>query len=167
MSGKPEIWKPIPENPAYSVSDQGRVIGPKGIVNPTIGERGYLRFSAMVEGKKRTLHVHQLVCRLFHGEAPEGKPFALHNNHNKTDCRKENLRWGSHLENMEDRRLAGRIHRRLTREEVEEIRRRHADGESQGSLGRAFGVTQQYIGKLVKGKTWKDLGNDVASSVNS
>jgi len=44
---------------------------------------------------------------------------------------------------------------RLNAEAAAEIRRRHAEGESQASLGRAYAVTTQSIKNILKGKTWQ------------
>lgn len=152
-----EVWRTLAIRADYYISNLGRVKGPRGIINTKPGERGYLRFSLMQGGKKHNIAVHQEVCRAFHPDTYFEGAMALHRNHIKTDCREENLYWGTHQQNMDDRKQAGRISTRLTAEEVQEIRRRHKAGESQGSLGRAFGVTQQYVGKLVKGVTWKDV----------
>src|SRR6476660_8797137 len=45
---------------------------------------------------------------------------------------------------------------RLNAEAAADIRRRHAEGESQASLARAYGVTTQSIKNIVRGKTWRD-----------
>lgn len=45
----------------------------------------------------------------------------------------------------------------LTPEQVTEIRRRAAAGESRRSLAAAFGRTTDSIKNVVEGKTWKDV----------
>jgi hypothetical protein len=47
---------------------------------------------------------------------------------------------------------------KLTEEDVLEIRRRRALGETLTSLGRAFGVDMSTIGYVVRGKVWKHVG---------
>lgn len=47
--------------------------------------------------------------------------------------------------------------RKLNRDNVIEIRRRHADGETQDALGIEFGVRQNTINDLVQYRTWKDV----------
>lgn len=152
-----EQWKPLQERPDYLVSNLGRVWGPRGLITPKVGERGYLRFSLPVDGHKLNKPVHREVCKAFHPDTYFPGAFALHKNHVKTDCHESNLYWGTCQNNVDDRQKAGRTSTKLTAEQVQEIRRRHAAGESQGSLGRAFGITQQYTGKLVKGITWKEV----------
>ena len=72
-----------------------------------------------------------------------------------------NLVWGSAQENAEDRALHGTTARgkrqglaRLTEEDIPEVRRRAAGGESQRSLARAFGVSQPAISYAVRRETW-------------
>lgn len=157
-----EEWKTLPIHAGYQISNLGRVLGPRGLITPTDNGRGYLRFSVNVNGHKESVHVHQAVCELFNGEAPLDKPFALHDDNVKHNCRWDNLHWGSHQDNMDERATAGRIHcSKLNLQQVQEIRRLSLTGASNGSLGRQFGVTGQYVGKLVKGKlvkgkTWKE-----------
>ena len=53
--------------------------------------------------------------------------------------------------------LTGEAHTqaKLNWESVAEIRRRYAAGEMQTPLGADFGVSQQVISSIVRGKTWK------------
>lgn len=46
---------------------------------------------------------------------------------------------------------------KLTTAKVREIRRRFAEGESQGQLGKAFDVNQTTISLIVRGKTWRHV----------
>lgn len=51
-----------------------------------------------------------------------------------------------------------RHHRaKLTESSVREIRRRHAAGESQRSLGKQFGVSQPTVGQVVQLATWRHV----------
>lgn len=47
--------------------------------------------------------VHRLICRAFHGESPEDKPFVDHKNRIESDNRPENLRWVAAKENSANR----------------------------------------------------------------
>lgn len=47
--------------------------------------------------------------------------------------------------------------RKLTAEEVREIRREHRRGVSQGRLAKAYCVTQATIHQIVHRATWKDV----------
>lgn len=45
-------------------------------------------------------------------------------------------------------------HARLTEDLVREIRKAHADGESQGSIGRRLGIPQPHISRIVLRRSW-------------
>lgn len=55
-----------------------------------------------VQLQGKTYKAHQIVCRAFHGLAPEGKPCVDHINRTRDDNRPENLRWASIKENNDN-----------------------------------------------------------------
>jgi hypothetical protein len=57
-------------------------------------------------GKQMKVYVHDLVCRAFHGERPEGKEVA-HEDRNPSNNSAENLSWKTHAENQSDIRRHG------------------------------------------------------------
>lgn len=112
-----EIWSPVPGNPIYQASSQGRirslprwVKNPNGyalktgrILTPSQGTTDRLKVSIYEEdGSKTSRSVHSIVCSAFHGPAPEDKPWALHRNGDHRDNRPENLYWGTPKENAQD-----------------------------------------------------------------
>ncbi len=48
---------------------------------------------------------------------------------------------------------------KLTEDKVREARRLFAEGHSKRAIGRLMGVTDVNIGFIVRGKTWKEIGN--------
>ena len=52
--------------------------------------------------------------------------------------------------------MAGK--RKMTDEQVVEIRERHAAGETQKALADEFGLAQPVLGYLVRGITYSDVG---------
>lgn len=105
-----EQWKDVVgfEN-GYEVSNLGNVRSktrtlPDGRtfrgrpLKPWISE-GYARLTLP---NKTKVKVHRLVCRAFHGEPPEDKPFALHRNGDSLDNRADNLYWGDFVDNVAD-----------------------------------------------------------------
>jgi hypothetical protein len=50
----------------------------------------------------------------------------------------------------------------LSPEQVQEIRQRYSQGETQGSLCRAFNVSIGTIGRIVRGETWKQYEGPIA-----
>ena len=71
---------------------------------------------------------------------------------------------GTALDNIRDMELKGRRARgtriaraKLTDDDVREIRRRTAAGESQERVGRSFGIVQTAVSAIVHRKTWRHV----------
>jgi len=126
------------------------------------GRRGYGVFQ--LDGRARK--AHQVAYELSVGPIPSGK-ILLHVCDEPSCVRPSHLRPGTQKENVADmdakgrRRLQDYRNRRsysgpanpnakLTAEQVSEIRRRLGEGESLASLGRAFGVTPECVGRYKK-----------------
>lgn len=110
---EPEEWRPIPSLPGVMASSWGRVHklaaekdwrGRSGRkTRPTFGAKRHLRpnYPTMVVHWKGTglRKVSRLVLEAFVGAPFEGA-VAMHKNDDSTDNRIENLRWGTHAENL-------------------------------------------------------------------
>lgn len=126
--------------------------------------------------KNRTIRMHRSVAETHVGPCPPGME-CRHINGDSLDNRSENLKWGTHSENMRDCIRHGTLrgafragepclHNRgelngsakLKRSDVPEIRRRTAAGESQSSIARRYGVSRMAIWKIVEGKSWTHVG---------
>ena len=106
-----EVWRDVKGYEGlYQVSNMGRVksLGRKDrfgrvikerILEPAVTHNGYLRVGLHVDGKRKMLRVHRLVCEAFH-ENPDNKSEVNHVNENKTDNRACNLEWSTRRENI-------------------------------------------------------------------
>ncbi len=126
----------IPEWPGYAVTDDGHVIsfwqrdarqrcsgarsivGDDGRIMPTFDRRdrkgkptGYRSVCLSRAGKRKNFYVHELVLSVFVGPRPSTIHEVLHGNAERDDNRLSNLRWGTPLENAEDRERHGHVHR--------------------------------------------------------
>ena len=101
----------------------------------------------------RGIPVHQLVMLAFHGCPPPGTE-AMHLNGNPKDNRPENLKYGTHSENMIDMYRAGKGHIKLTPEEVRQIRFSLSCGRSPKELAKAYGVSRSCIRDIRKGRRY-------------
>jgi hypothetical protein len=167
----PERWLPVTDMPAYEVSDYGRVkrvIGtnasPAGrVLVPTVRERlGYLSVCLAVDKKPRGFLVHRLVCRAFHGPAPEGKPHVAHWDGNLKNNHADNLRWVDPKENASDKIRHGRIlfgeraiAAKLTDIAVADIRAAPRRRGMLKQLAEKYGVSQRSISAVRSHETWK------------
>jgi hypothetical protein len=103
-------YKTLPFAPNYQVSRCG-----KSIVNSVTGkhlktcihkvkgrEYGYL-YVTLLQGLNfyfKCMPVHRVVCRTWHGEPPEGKPWVNHKDGDKLNNSADNLEWTSISENI-------------------------------------------------------------------
>lgn len=105
MPNDTERWLPIPGFDGYDVSDQGRIRswkrspGPRIMKQTTVSD-GYL--AVRCNGTLRRVHLYVLAA--FVGPLPEGQE-TRHLNGVRDDNRLDNLRYGTKMENGEDRRL--------------------------------------------------------------
>lgn len=55
--------------------------------------------------------------------------------------------------------------RKVNSDQVEELRRRYDAGETQASLGRAYGLSVVQIGRIVRGESWTGSASNPARQV--
>lgn len=162
-----EVWKEIPGFPGYEVSDLGRVRcwRPLGAGSPpdaprTLKAKGrgtdtYLRVELGRKGGSRT--VHRLVAEAF---VPGQQPglVAAHDNGDKYDNRASNIVWKTYAENQADKLRHGTHGRKLTIDDVREIRRIYAEGgRSLKEVGLMFGVNASTAHKVVRRIYWREV----------
>lgn len=95
----PEYWRQILDHPRYEVSHLGRVRNAETLY--VLKPSGSKYLSVTLERRTQRA-VHTLVLEAFHGPRPEGLE-GRHLNGDSHDNRSENLKWGTHEENMQDR----------------------------------------------------------------
>lgn len=139
-----EIWKDIPGYEGeYQISDAGKV---KRLPRILAGSNkdGYLY--VRLHGKR--YGVHQLVLRTFVGPCPDGMVIC-HNNSDPRDNRLENLRYDTQSGNAIDRVEIGRNSgQRLSVDDVRNIRKRFANGESDAEIASSYGVSRHCINRI-------------------
>lgn len=174
-----EIWKPVPGfGDHYEASSKGNIRAKDRIVTKRhrsgklIQQRyaqrmltpcktdslGHLVVHIGVDGKKINAAVHRLVLLAFVGIPADGEE-ACHRNGVAGDNRPDNLRWGSHLSNNQDRvlhgtYLVGEKHKmaKLTEAQVVEIKE---SGLHYEEVSRRFGISRSQAHRICAGKSWK------------
>lgn len=98
-----ERWRTVTIDPAYEVSDHGRVrrASTGRLRAPAVNSRGYLKLnlSRIGRGRQRQAYVHQLVAAAFLGERPSSDHDVDHLDFDRTNNTATNLRWLVHAEN--------------------------------------------------------------------
>lgn len=169
-----EIWKPVVGYEGYyEVSNFGRVRSLDRVVNlsnnvfrptkgtiihPALKPNGYLHLSLKRDGTKKMFYVHRLVALHFI-DNPCDKPEVNHIDFDKTNNRVDNLEWTSRSENNRHSILHNKARQRLSKEDVLDIRRRKAVGESCKDVFASYEnqVSFSAFAKAYRGYTWKYL----------
>lgn len=100
--------------------------------------------------------VHQLIMRTFIGPPPIGKE-VLHNNGDPSDNRLENLRYGTRTENILDVYRQGKVWRKLSPEDVQQIRFGLYCGLSESELAQMYKISIWEISCIKRGKSFSWL----------
>jgi trehalose/maltose hydrolase-like predicted phosphorylase len=167
----------IPEWEDYWVSEDGKVFSTKSgevkELKPGLaGAAGNQRLSVVLykDGVKKSFRVHRLVATAFHGPCPEGME-CCHNDGNRLNNHRDNLRWDTHKNNQADQKLHGTCHSitkkvsgskhglsKLTEADVLQIRAAYtAIGISQQTLAKQYGVAQDQISRIVNRLVWTHI----------
>jgi len=129
---------------------------------------GYRTVGLFTAGRiHRSVYVHRLVLEAFVGPCPEGME-CRHLNGVRSDNRIENLAWGTHEENLNDReahhgyryvrRGSGHPNARLNDAQVRAIRACYRPGTvTQEQLAAEHGVSPRTIRLILSGRTWRHL----------
>ena len=167
-----EIWKDIPNYEGrYQASNLGRIKGvfirfnfpePR-ILKPKSNGWGYLQINFYDSTQKRkTFSVHRLVLLAFKGDS---ELQTNHKNGIKSDNRLKNLEYAtSSKNNRHALKLGLRVppkgekhyRAKLTKKEVEYIRKEMLNGKTQKSLATEFGVCIGTISAIKRNKNWKE-----------
>lgn len=128
-------------------------------------KEGYPIVRITIDGKPTDHRLHRLILEAFRGPCPVGME-GLHWDDNPLNNCISNLRWGTHLENIQDSKRNGtfrtgsgeRHHKaELTEPEVKEVRRLRSEGYTYPKLVEMFGTTKANLRMIVNRVTWKHV----------
>jgi hypothetical protein len=182
MSSNTEVWKPIPGwEGFYEVSTSGdvrslerisrinsvqsgvRKMGGK-IRKLRLDELGYAHVVLTAQGRRKGYPVHQLVLMAFKGPRNDGE-VGRHLNGDVSNNTPDNLEWGTHLENMADRKAHGNykfgqrhVGAKLSDEQALYI---YTSDECGEVLAERFGVHPTKVSGIRRGRTWKRVTGGV------
>lgn len=136
----------------------------KPVVNTASGYR-QVRIMTVTDGiaKYKTHRLHRLILEAFDGPCPSGLD-GCHNDGNKSNNVKGNLRWDTKKSNTADVRKHGRMpigeksyRATLNEDQVREIIRKRAAGEAILSLAYSYSTTKSAISSIIYGNSWKHI----------
>ena len=142
---------------------QGQLAQWRRLRDRRVSRSTHLKVNLVDSSGHRADHlVHRLVLEAFRGPCPPGLE-CRHGNDVGNDNRVDNLSWGTRSQNRHDCVRNGRdrspkgeanARSKLTEEDVRQVRRRRAAGESQQSIADSLGVTQRVISLIDRNLSW-------------
>lgn len=159
------IWQVCDVNDRYEVSTEGGVrrTDTGRVLKPSLTHNGYRYVQLWANGKGTNWRINRLVLVTFTGLDPDPtKVQVAHLNGDRIDNRVDNLAWKDTRGNYLDRLEHGtqvcitRHNTRLTPDDVALMRNQFANGVSQATLSKRFGVSKSHVSKTVNGHRWKN-----------
>lgn len=140
----------------YSVCYNWRGYGERKL-KTNINKYGYATVSLTKESKSKNVRVHKIVAEAFLGNKPDGLQIR-HLDGNKLNNNFENLKYGTAMENAQDREIHGNTARgerigtsKLTDNQVNEIRSSFNKRGDMVKLSKKYGVSVTTIYYIIKG----------------
>ena len=138
----------FPLNDKYAVTACGAVFslrfGKVRRLSPATHHGNYPRVFLSSDGNVATWYVHRLVAITFLGPPPFPGALVRHLDGNPRNPHRDNLAWGTHYENAQDRRAHGRANTipHLSSEQMGAVRAIKALGAPMSLVARAVGVPE-------------------------
>jgi hypothetical protein len=166
-------------NGKYLISDDGRVFSiyfknrhlnferkePKQL-KTCIGSNGYEYTTVCFDGVKKTIFIHQMVCKLFVNGYFDGA-ITCHIDGNRLNNSAKNLKWATYKENQADRIIHGTDHRgsknvlsKLTEAQVFNIHKL-SKKQTGAAIAKQYGVCRDTVYAILKGKNWKHVYSEL------
>lgn len=146
----------------YTADKQGRVFAPSGYELKLNNRKGYYRFCA--GSSSAVIKVHQFVAYLKYGDASFGVGIEVrHLNNNSSDNSWDNLQIGTPSQNAMDSlpstrlakaRAAAAKRRKLTTDEVNQLREARRAGASYKELMVQYNIAKSTVSLIVNEKTY-------------
>lgn len=153
IPGHPNFWITADGRIIYEIAGTFRLSKYAGI-----DKHGYLM--AYVDYKK--MAVHRLLCMAFKPVENMENLIVRHLDDNPSNNLLENLCWGSHADNAEDKIRNGRMRRgeqhpnaKLTRAKVRRIRELGQSDLTHREIAVRYGITSSTVGAIIHRRSWK------------
>lgn len=132
---------------------------------------GHLKVTLYIAGRRLHRYVHALVMFAFKGPRPYPKAEVRHLDGMASNNTPDNLVWGTHRENADDRIAHGRVPKgcdngksKLTPPIVKAIVKRWLNGENVHTMVRDYKMSRPAIYGVLKGRVWGHVTGIQSSS---
>jgi len=153
-------WKQITAHADYIIYEDGTVFNTKTrrrVCGHVEKRTGYQVVGMRINGQSYPFRVHKLVAEHFLGSIPDGYD-VHHKDDDPQNNHVDNLELVEHGKHRREHGIGKRSHNAsLTNEEVLDIRKRYANGQSQDSISTTFGLSQAAISKIVRLISYSDV----------
>ncbi len=160
-----EEWKVIKDFPKYMVSNLGRVINKFTDKEPYMSDNhNHWEITFRVDKKVYYRRVHLLVMEAFGPPKPGPEYMCRHLDGNTKNNRIDNLCWGTHKENINDRLDNPNDTKiKFTRDDIIKIKNLLIEGKHKVcEIAKMFGVSSSAIQLIKNGHHWPDIGPDLS-----
>lgn len=151
-----EQWKEVPEFENYEVSNYGEIRNKKTgrfLKGHKKISDGSISVTLIQDDNKKSIFVHRLVLLVFVGESDLE---VNHKNENKSDNRLSNLEYVPRSFNMSRAARRGRMgqlgggrNKKLSTQQIKDIREKHKQGKSIRQLSKEYKVSQWMINLVI------------------
>ena len=155
----------VPGFPGYFATAEGEIVsclrGKERLLKRRPHRNGYnLVTLCRSDGVRLDTTLHRVIAMAFHPN-PASLPCVRHLDGEKSNCRPENLAWGTYADNEADKiitgtRRYGTARMKLNAAARMEIKAAAAAGVPVTQLATKFGVDRSTITRLLAGTTWSN-----------
>ena len=147
------------EFPNYEITSDGKIWNIKkqsymkpfeNVVKHRPNNQYYLRIGLTTKHGRKKIMVHRLVAMAYIPN-PKKKSFINHKDGDKHNNKMENLEWVSNKENCIHASRNGLLPKKLTNQQVKEIRSNEFGDWSNQDIANHFGVSRRLIGMIKQG----------------
>ncbi len=168
-----EVWKDIiGYEGQYQISNLGRAkslerivkfgnrerVVKEIIISRLVRENKYCVVTLVKNNISIPFLVHRLVATAFYGVCPDGKE-CCHDDGNRQNNRLENLKWGTHIENMKDRIKHGTLQYginnpacKYSEEKINEVRKLFDETKSYETVYKCLGISKTHVWNIINNK---------------
>lgn len=149
----------VPDFQNYLISDEGKIWtkNRNRFLKPGLRGGKYSFVVLCRDSKIYYKSVHRLVLEVFVGKCPDGQE-CRHLDGNSQNNSLDNLRWGTHSENIQDTIKHNTVYTKWTQEQVMEIKRRYKTGKySMHGIAKDMNIPSSTVWYILTEKMWKHV----------